>query len=136
MPTPRPRQLQIRQWSSSFFGPQRLDHRTLGFRTLCPVATNRSLALLQITRQRPSKFLKLGEPRLEFSQLRSQEIAHLPASLQAALILRGDKIADLLQREAECLRLLDESKALESLWRYTRKPPLVRAGVGRRPTRS
>jgi hypothetical protein len=54
---------------------------------------------------------------LEVHQLRSQQVTDLPAPFETALILIADQFADLVQRQADRLRLLDESQTIERLRR-------------------
>jgi hypothetical protein len=58
--------------------------------------------------------LELRQLLLQLLELRPQQIPHLPAPFYAPLLLIADEIADLVQREAERLRLLDEAQAFKS----------------------
>src|SRR2546428_8272753 len=105
--TPRRLSAAIRRRPSLVTPAKLLDHRAL-VRSL----TLRAVALLPVTLERTLEFLQVDHLGIEFLDLSRQQPLHLAATFPTASIAEAEQLADLRERQAVGLRLLDESQSL------------------------
>src|SRR5262249_10147420 len=92
-------------------------------------ALQRLIAHPQVVAQRVAERVEFFAPGLHLCQLSRQQVAHVAASRPSRVRLVADQIANLTERQAMGLRLLDEPDAVDG-------PAVVLAKPARRAARS